>query len=431
MDSRTWNEKKQIEKELQRQAILFEDKVKNGKYIDSSIKFADFADKWMSEYAEKQLAPKTISRYKDLLKRINSGIGHIRIDKIQPHHLIDFYDNLEEDGIRADTKYAASINLKETLKKQNMTIQSLAEHAGIAVITARNACHSKNISKQSAMAICKALDIKLSNSFIANGKKNLSGKTVLEHHRLISKILNTAVEWQVIISNPAERVKSPRAEHKEAIYLDSTQANHLIELLDNEPVQYRVAVVVLIYSGLRRGELCGLEWKDIDFDNNIISVCRQSQYLPEKGIFTKGPKNKSSVRTIQLSSKVFKLLLAYRAWQKSERLRLGDQWNDTDRLFTKKDGKPIHPDSITNWFHDFIKKTDIPNIHIHSLRHTNATLLIAEGINVRLVSQMLGHAQTSTTMNIYAHAIQSEQAKAAEKLGDILDVKKEKNDNSL
>jgi integrase len=114
-------------------------------------------------------------------------------------------------------------------------------------------------------------------------------------------------------------------------------------------------------------------------------------------------------------------LKEYRKWQTEQRLAVGDQWEDCDQLFTQWNVKPAHPDTITKWFEDFIKQTDLPQIHLHSLRHTNATLMIAGGEDIRTVSKRLGHAQVTTTVNTYTHAIQSADAKAAETLENILD----------
>lgn len=160
--------------------------------------------------------------------------------------------------------------------------------------------------------------------------------------------------------------------------------------------------------------------KDIDYKNNMITVCRTSQYLPEKGIFTKGTKNDSSVRTIKLPEQAFELLKVHRKWQRKKRIAIGDRWVDSDRIFAQDDGTPVHPDSITGWFHDFISRTDLPQISIHSLRHTNITLLLAAGIPLRTVSYRAGHAQTSTTSNIYSHAIRTADEKAAEVLESML-----------
>lgn len=112
---------KKIKKEIDRQAALFEDKVKSGCFIDNNIKFADFADKWINEYADKQLAPATVASYKKYLKRTNAAIGHIRLNKLQPSNLIEFYNNLAEEGIREDYKYRALIDLNTIFKEKNLS----------------------------------------------------------------------------------------------------------------------------------------------------------------------------------------------------------------------------------------------------------------------------------------------------------------------
>ncbi len=196
--------------------------------------------------------------------------------------------------------------------------------------------------------------------------KCLSNKTIQHHHRMISAMLNTAVRWQLIPSNPAQRVKPPKVQRTEAKYLDEKQTAKLIGLLDDAPVQNRMIILLLIYSGLRRGELCGLEWDDLDFEHNLMSVRRTSQYLPGKGIFTKETKTESSVRTIRLATRVFDLLRDFRRWQMERQLLMGDRWIGSNRLFTAENGGPVHPDNITKWFHDFIAKTDLPQISIHS-----------------------------------------------------------------
>jgi len=428
----TWTPKpgmtpKQLDKELNRQITLFEEKVKNGLYVDGGIKFADFAELWMKEYAEKQLAPATVAGDRYYLKATNKAIGHIKLDKLQPHHLMEFYNNLAEDDARGDITYHLAVDLGKLLKELNLTHYKLAQEAGVALRTVDSLFQGNNISRKSAEAICKALELKFTRAFKPSSNKVLTGSTITHYHRLISSILSTAVKWQVLISNPAERVSHPKIEHKEIQYLDETQSVRLIELLEDEPLQFKTAVILLLYSGLRRGELLGLEWGDFDFVKKTVSIRRTSQYLPAKGIYTKSTKTQSGQRVMKLPDVTFTLLKEYKVWQNGERFKAGDQWQDSDRLFVTWKGSPIHPDTLTQHFSDFIKRhPDLPQIHLHSLRHSNASLLIAAGTNVRTVSQRLGHAQTSTTMNIYSHAIQSADAAAAEALGDILNPSKMK-----
>ena len=117
------------------------------------------------------------------------------------------------------------------------------------------------------------------------------------------------------------------------------------------------------------------------------------------------------------------LLAQHRTEQGIQRFRLGHQWIEHNKLFTQWNGKPIHPDTITSWFNKFIKKYNLPDITVHSLRHTNATLMIANGVDLRTVSKRLGHAQMSTTSDIYTHAIKTADERAADTLGDILNAK--------
>jgi integrase len=123
---------------------------------------------------------------------------------------------------------------------------------------------------------------------------------------------------------------------------------------------------------------------------------------------------------MKLPASAIDMLKSYRAWQAECRLQLGDRWQLSDRLFTNWCGEPIRPDTVSAWFHSFIKKTDLPQVSIHSLRHTNATLQIMAGVPLRTVSDRLGHAKTSTTSDIYSHAIQSSDEAAAEALEDVL-----------
>ena len=147
----------------------------------------------------------------------------------------------------------------------------------------------------------------------------------------------------------------------------------MLDLLDKEPVPYKTMITLLLHTGLRRSELCGLEWGDIDFEAGLLDVQRSVLYLPEKGVFMDDTKNKSSKRVIKLTPDAIQLLRRYKAWQGSERLRIGDQWSEEweqhPRLFTTWDGKALHPSTVTGWFHNFIARSDLPPISIHSLRH--------------------------------------------------------------
>lgn len=412
---------RQIAKELQRQAVLFEERVMSGQVLDGSIRFAEFIDYWMEEYAEKQLRPKTVNGYRILLTRIKASLGNITLDRLQPRHLMEFYNELSGSGERQDDLYRAKRNLRPLLKERGLTFQALADVSGLSVNTVSVAVRCDNVAARTAQKICEALHIPLRELFeVVERARALSGNTVLHYHRVLSSILEKAVKWQVIFANPCRRVEAPRAERKEAAYLDENQAQQLLTCLQDEPLKYRAIVTTLLYTGMRRGELCGLEWSDIDFEHSLIDISRSSIYVPSRGVFDDETKTQSSKRVIKVPAEAMDLLRKLKAEQLETRLLIGDRWVDSGKVFIQWDGKPIYPDTLTKWFGDFVARHDLPKIHLHSLRHTNATLLIAGGADLRTVSKRLGHSNMTTTSNIYTHAIQSADERAADLLGDIL-----------
>ena len=241
-------------------------------------------------------------------------------------------------------------------------------------------------------------------------------------------ILNTAVEWGILFANPCDRTKTPKAEEKEAKYIDEVQADALIDAINAADELHRTIVRLLLFTGMRRGEALGLKWSDIDFKKGTLKICRTIQYLPERGIFEDKPKNKSSERVIRLPQTTLDDLRAHQVAQMEQRLSLGSYWKGTeDYVFTNPEGKPLKPDSVSSWFSKFMKQhPEIPFITLHSLRHTNATLQLAAGVPITTVSKRLGHSNTATTGRVYAHAIQSADDTAAEKIEDIFSKQKTK-----
>lgn len=415
----------QIEKALRRQADEFETKCQNGTLLNDSIKFYEFAEKWLEDYASKELRTKTYERYVAMLPRINKAIGNLKLSEIKTLHLHSFYKSLGEDGARHDIKYKCVVDFKDLLKDKGYTKAAFTGKAGVSMAVLNSVTQGKNISQESAESVSKALKTPVKKIFEPVGAdKGLSGKTVLHHHRLISSVLATAVQWEVLLSNPCDRVKPPKVEKSKQIILQPNEAARMLDLLESEPIQYRTMLTTLLFTGLRRGELLGLEWQDIDYTAKTITVERSSLYSKEKGIFTDTTKNTTSQRTLETSDTVFALLRQYKAWQTEQRLMQGDQWQNSNRLFTSVNGKPMHPDVLTNWFSAFIARNNLPDVHIHSMRHTHASFLIAEGVPITTVAKQLGHANSYTTMLTYAHAVENRERIAAQTMDNILPLKK-------
>ena len=202
---------KQIEKELLYEAALFERQVQSGKSPDGSrMTLADFCTKWFTDYAEKNLQPKTIYEYRSLMERILPALGHLKLDRIMPSHLIEFYNNLAEKGIRKQDIYIALPELASLVKKSGMKMTELAAKAGIHEDTLRGTLKGESTKK--ADEICNALQVKKESVFkLKDEPYPLSSSTIRHYHRFLSSVLTSDVQWQLIPSNPDSRVKPPKA----------------------------------------------------------------------------------------------------------------------------------------------------------------------------------------------------------------------------
>lgn len=418
--------KRQLEKELNRQATLFEEKVKTGQVIGGDIRFADFAERWFSDYGREHLKARTYTDYRHAMPRINAALGHMAVNKIKPNHVAQFCKNLGESGIREDTKYSPAVDFKTLLKQRQLSQSQLSDLAGVSHATVGGIVKGSRVSQPTAEKVSRALEMPLRDLFTpaAGSADTLTGQTVLKYYRVLSSILTTAVQWQLIPFNPCERVKPPKVEHKEANCLDEAATRELFRCLEQENTQHRAIVTLAVYSGMRRGELCGLTWQDVHFDTGLIDINKETIYIRGQGIRDDTPKNQTSRRVIKVSPDVLDVLRLHRTEQNRQRLQVGDQWTNSGKVFTRWNGSPVDPDAVSGWFHNFIQRNGLPPIRFHDLRHTNASLLIAAGTDIKTVSKRLGHSSVSTTGNIYTHAIKTADELAADTLHDILGQKR-------
>lgn len=353
---------KQIEKEVNRQAVLFEEKCLKGQ-VTANIKFEEFAEQWFEEYAKLNLRSTSYERMRKLTPRVYHALGHLRLDKITGRHIQQFINDLLLNG--------------------------------------------KNMRTG----------------------EPLSRKTVVHHLSLISDVLSYAVKMDVLNDNPCRKVTIPKGEKKEKNIYTLEELEQLLTLLETAPLKYRLFFTLLLYTGFRRGEMMGLEWKDIDFENNVISVRRTSNYTKERGIYTDTTKTKSSQRSRKYPQLVFDLLKSYKTEQDEERRKFGSKWIDSDRIFVQADGRPMNNNSPYLWLHRFCEKNNMRFCDIHSFRHAHASILIQSGVDVATVSADLGHTNSGTTLGIYTHEFQEAQAKTSDIIANALDFSKKREQN--
>lgn len=247
----------------------------------------------------------------------------------------------------------------------------------------------------------------------------LSAKSILEHHRLISAVLEQATKEGLVPFNVASRATLPKAERKEVNYFQPEQVAAIRDALELEPVKWRTITHLFLITGARRGEILGLKWENVDFDGNRIRICNSVLYRADRGIYEDTPKTSSSGRYVSLPAETMQLLRQYRAWQNEERLRLGEYFQYQGFVFCQDNGKPMHPDSVTSWLAKFSKRHGLPHINPHAFRHTMASMLYFNHVDSVSISKRLGHSKVSTTTDIYAHVIEAADQQDADILADI------------
>ncbi|MDE6281676.1 MAG: site-specific integrase [Oscillospiraceae bacterium] len=235
----------------------------------------------------------------------------------------------------------------------------------------------------------------------------LSAKTILEHHRLISTVLDQAEKEGLVPFNVASKAMLPK------------QVEAIRDALEQEPIKWRTITHLFLITGAQRGEILGLKWDRVDFEGNRIHICNNVLYSADRGIYESTPKTDASNRFITLPLETMKLLRKYRAWQNEERLRLGEYCQPQGFVFSQDNGRPMHPDSVTDWLKKFSKRHNLPHINPHAFRHTMASMLYFNGVDSVSISKRLDHAQVSTTANIYAHVMEEADQRNADILADV------------
>lgn len=250
----------------------------------------------------------------------------------------------------------------------------------------------------------------------AEGKAlELAGSTKLKIHRILSSMFAIAVEWERIPSNPVTKTTAPKKEKQEAAVYDEEQITSMLAALDLEPSKYRMLAILALTSQMRRGELIALKWGDIDFKKKSIIVNKSMSYIPKQGMNEKSTKT-GNVRAIAMPESVIILLEAFKAEQAALAGKLVNLWAAKGYIFTKESGEPMHIDTISSWWPEFIRRHDLPKITFHGLRHTGITFLAHQGINVTALSKRAGHSSPNVTLSVYSHALQSADRESANKI---------------
>ena len=354
---------KQIEKEVQRQAVLFEEQCQNGTAsTDGRMKFVDYVPIYLKT-AKKQLSPLVYERYTKMLDIcIIPMLGHYKLKDIKPIHIQNFVNELQE----RDTLFNGK-------------------------------------------------------------KGKLSAASVNRYFTMVQSVMRSAYKLGLIGVNPAsrDRITLPREEEAITEIFSEQELAQLLGALECEPLQFQLLIHLALNTGCRRGELVGLKWSDINYKTGILTVQRSNYKLSgDKEIKSKSTKTGKS-RKIMLPPYCLTMLRQHRAGQLQTQMLLGDKWQGDEWVFIQADGKPMYPSTPTLMFDRFLQRHNLEHKKFHALRHTSATLLLSNGTNIKNVATRLGHAQLKTT-NRYVHAVEQAEREAANTFETLLNPKQRK-----
>ena len=350
---------KQREKWLQEQAVLFERSCRDTpEETTKPITLAAYIDLWLREIAPGKLAKSTIRRDQQDIVRILPALGHYKLTELRPEYFRAFY-----------------AQLRETVSTET--------------------------------------------------KKPLSEYTVEGVHATLCSILSDAVEGGFLRHNPAWRTYRYAGRKTEKKIADAETVGKIIAALEDESIKYETYFKLVIATGMRRGECCALQWGDIDWERRSIHIRRNAVKVTDEEIFTKAPKTISGDRYVFFSLEMESLLRDYRrecAWETET--YDGRELENEGFLFRRRGCRlPMTPSTFTWRFKLILKKHGLPEyLNVHSLRHTNASLLIANGTDVATVAGLLGHSQPSTTLDIYTHAFDKNKQVASRVLQEGLEI---------
>lgn len=263
------------------------------------------------------------------------------------------------------------------------------------------------------------LSVQRVNTFLAAKRQTgLSPRTVQYLRAVLRRALNMALKWGLVARNVAALADTPKIERHAISALDSEQARRLLAAAAGHRLEALFSVALAV--GLRIGEALALEWADVDLKARTLTVSKQLQRIGGKLVVTH-PKSHSGRRTIPLPSCAVEALKDHRLRQElQDRPLAGERWQESSFVFTTTIGTPLEPRNATKQFQELLKRAGLRPMRFHDLRHTCATLLLAQNVHPRVVMEILGHSQISLTMNTYSHVVPRVMAEAAEKMDEAL-----------
>lgn len=237
-------------------------------------------------------------------------------------------------------------------------------------------------------------------------EKGLSSSYIQRMHEVIRQLLKVAYKWELIPKDISSFVEAPRLEKKEMKVWSVEQVNEFLKFTKHS--RYNPVFFLAAYTGMRKGEILGLHWDDIDFEEKTIRISKTLYKVKDQYLLHE-PKTKSSIRTIYMDDDIIRVLKKQRVKQNLEKLKAGNIYEDKNLVFAQETGNYVFPSAVNGLFLRYINQSGLPRIRFHDLRHTHATILLGMGVNPKIVSDRLGHSSVKITLDTYSHVLPSMQ----------------------
>lgn len=356
---------------------------------------------------------KTKEWYEYMLRVVEDDIGNMPISALKAYQIERIYADMREPDAKR-TYCVTATELDKIRKEKGMTYKVLAEKAGLCIDTVQIACKGCRVSLESVDKMAKVLQCAVDKAFKLEVRKSpYSSTTINGVHRFLRAVCHYAEKHKLLTDNPIDAVRAPKIDAEIYVFSEEESARFIRAVMREKDIRVKTALLILIYLGLRKGELCGLTWGSVDLGKGIVHVAQQLKEKSGEGLILGKLKTKESKADLPLSPMLAEVLAEYRQWWNEHKAMYGDAWRgEWECLFVGDDGTPLNPSTINEWLDKLTERNGLPHVTVHSLRHLCATLLIRTHADPKTVQTILRHANVSTTLNIYAKVFDSTQMEA-------------------
>lgn len=389
----------------------------NGEWIRRTVKFSE---EW-TEARQRKAAEVELAK---LIVDIDAGIAvpskKMTVRKFSEMYMNEYITPDTSENHRSTSQHYLDKHILPKLgdiRLDHLTSMEITKFLNELKVTPRSTSRKEKRKTQPSPA-------ELKRYAVPSGEiKVLSVNTVYHYYQFLKAMLTKAMKWGMLANNPIEKVDPPKKKKPKPGYLTEDQAIDFLRKISQEDRrEVRAAFLLALLCGLRLGEVGALRLTDIDWEKRTIDIARASKYTPKRGSFEGAPKSEAGARLITLPDGIMPVLEEIKDYQETTAAQIGDRWHGYGVIVSDWDGSPFHHDTPSKWFRDFADANGFDGVTFQQLRHTHATLLLANNIDVVSVANRLGHGDAKVTLQVYAHALRKRDEDAANAMQRIIDI---------